>query len=325
MQQPAFQKIADFRRDQIITGFFLVKNLTLKTSPKNNRQYGDYQLADQTGEINAKLWEVADPAACPDVGSFIKVQGLVTEYQGKPQLRIDRMRLVTEEDPVDMGELVPSAPEDSRSMLKELGEYIERIEDEQLHALVEAYVAEVEQQLPYYPAALRNHHSIRAGLVYHTLSMLRMADGVLAVYPFLRRDLLFAGVIIHDLAKTEELDAKNTGIATQYTREGALLGHITQGIVLVDRLGRQLDTDTELVTLLEHMILSHHYEPEFGSPKRPMFPEAEVLHYLDILDARMYDFQKIEEGLKPGEFSEPVWLLQNRKLYKPQWGSEANQ
>lgn len=222
-----------------------------------------------------------------------------------------------------MGELVPSAPEDSRSMLKELGEYIERIEDEQLHALVEAYVAEVEQQLPYYPAALRNHHSIRAGLVYHTLSMLRMADGVLAVYPFLRRDLLFAGVIIHDLAKTEELDAKNTGIATQYTREGALLGHITQGIVLVDRLGRQLDTDTELVTLLEHMILSHHYEPEFGSPKRPMFPEAEVLHYLDILDARMYDFQKIEEGLKPGEFSEPVWLLQNRKLYKPQWGSKA--
>lgn len=323
MQQPAFQKIADFRRDQIITGFFLVKNLTLKTSPKNNRQYGDYQLADQTGEINAKLWEVADPTACPDVGSFIKVQGLVTEYQGKPQLRIDRMRLVTEEDPVDMGELVPSAPEDSRSMLKELGEYIERIEDEQLHALVEAYVAEVEQQLPYYPAALRNHHSIRAGLVYHTLSMLRMADGVLAVYPFLRRDLLFAGVIIHDLAKTEELDAKNTGIATQYTREGALLGHITQGIVLVDRLGRQLDTDTELVTLLEHMILSHHYEPEFGSPKRPMFPEAEVLHYLDILDARMYDFQKIEEGLRPGEFSEPVWLLQNRKLYKPQWGSKT--
>ena len=323
MQQPAFQKIADFRRDQIITGFFLVKNLTLKTSPKNNRQYGDYQLADQTGEINAKLWEVADPTACPDVGSFIKVQGLETEYQGKPQLRIDRMRLVTEEDPVDMGELVPSAPEDSRSMLKELGEYIERIEDEQLHALVEAYVAEVEQQLPYYPAALRNHHSIRAGLVYHTLSMLRMADGVLAVYPFLRRDLLFAGVIIHDLAKTEELDAKNTGIATQYTREGALLGHITQGIVLVDRLGRQLDTDTELVTLLEHMILSHHYEPEFGSPKRPMFPEAEVLHYLDILDARMYDFQKIEEGLRPGEFSEPVWLLQNRKLYKPQWGSKT--
>ena len=323
MQQPAFQKIADFRRDQIITGFFLVKNLTLKTSPKNNRQYGDYQLADQTGEINAKLWEVADPSACPDVGSFIKVQGLVTEYQGKPQLRIDRMRLVTEEDPVDMGELVPSAPEDSRSMLKELGAYIQRIEDEQLRALVAAYVAEVEQQLPYYPAALRNHHSIRTGLAYHTLSMLRMADGVLAVYPFLRRDLLFAGVIIHDLAKTEELDAKNTGIATQYTREGALLGHITQGIVLVDRLGRRLGTDTERITLLEHMILSHHYEPEFGSPKRPMFPEAEVLHYLDILDARMYDFQKIEESLKPGEFSEPVWLLQNRKLYKPRWGSEA--
>ena len=74
--------------------------------------------------------------------------------------------------------------------------------------------------------------------------------------------------------------------------------------------------------MLEHMILAHHYEPEFGSPKRPMFPEAEVLHYLDILDARMYDFQKIDEGLKPGEFSEVIWLLQNRKLYKSQWGNE---
>ena len=322
MQQPVFSKIADFSRDQIVTGFFLVKNFTLKTSPKNNRQYGDYQLADQTGEINAKLWEVADAAACPDVGSFIKVHGLVTEYQGKLQLRIDRMRLIDENDPVDMRAMVPSAPEDSKSMGEELQGYVESIKDQDLHELVAAYVAEVEGQLPYYPAALRNHHSIRSGLLYHTLSMLRMADGVLAVYPFLRRDILIAGVIIHDLAKVEEMDARNTGIATQYTREGAMLGHITQGIVQVDRLGQRLGTNPELVTMLEHMILAHHYEPEFGSPKRPMFPEAEVLHYLDILDARMYDFQKIDEGLKPGEFSEVIWLLQNRKLYKSQWGNE---
>ena len=322
MQQPVFSKITDFSRDQIVTGFFLVKNFTLKTSPKNNRQYGDYQLADQTGEINAKLWEVADASACPDVGSFIKVQGLVTEYQGKLQLRIDRMRLIDENDPVDMRAMVPSAPEDSKSMAEELHSYIDSIQDPDLHELVAAYVAEVENQLPYYPAALRNHHSVRSGLLYHTLSMLRMADGVLAVYPFLRRDILIAGVVIHDLAKVEEMDARNTGIATQYTREGAMLGHITQGIVQVDRLGQRLGTNPELVTMLEHMILAHHYEPEFGSPKRPMFPEAEVLHYLDILDARMYDFQKIEEGLNPGEFSEAIWLLQNRKLYKSQWGNE---
>lgn len=322
MQQPVFSKITDFAKDQIVTGFFLVKNFTLKTSPKNNRQYGDYQLADQTGEINAKLWEVADASACPDVGSFIKVQGLVTEYQGKLQLRIDRMRLIDDNDPVDMRDMVPSAPEDSRTMGDELRSYVDSIQDPDLHGLVAAYIDEVESQLPYYPAALKNHHSIRSGLLYHTLSMLRMADGVLAVYPFLRRDILIAGVIIHDLAKVEELEARNTGIATQYTREGALLGHITQGIVQVDRLGQKLGTDPELVTMLEHMILAHHYEPEFGSPKRPMFPEAEVLHYLDILDARMYDFQKIDEGLNPGEFSEVIWLLQNRKLYKSHWGHD---
>ena len=322
MQQPVFSKVADFARDQIVTGFYLVKNFTLKTSPKNNRQYGDYQLADQTGEINAKLWEIADASACPDVGSFIKVQGLVTEYQGKLQLRIDRMRLIAENDPVDMREMVPSAPEDGKSMTAELMGYVKSLQDPEIRSLVEAYIQEVETQLPYYPAALRNHHSVRSGLLYHTLSMLRMADGVLAVYPFLRRDILIAGVIIHDLAKVEEMDARNTGIATQYTREGVLLGHITQGIVQVDRIGQRLNTNPEIVTMLEHMILAHHYEPEFGSPKRPMFPEAEVLHYLDVLDARMYDFQKIEEGLNPGEFSDAVWLLHNRKLYKSHWGNE---
>jgi 3'-5' exoribonuclease len=93
----------------------------------------------------------------------------------------------------------------------------------------------------------------------------------MAVYPFLNRDLLVAGVIIHDLAKTDELVAKNTGIATAYTRDGALLGHIIQGVTMVDRIGRELGTNEELLSMLEHMVLTHHYEPEYGSPKRPMF------------------------------------------------------
>lgn len=314
-----FQKIADFQRDQIITGFFLVKNLTLKTSPKNNRQYADYQLADQTGEINAKLWEVNAAEDCPDIGSFIKVQGLVTEYQNRPQLRIDRIRLIEEDDPVDMGAMVPSAPEEGKSMMTALWQQIDAIKNDQMRALVGAYVKSLEKELTYYPAALRNHHSIRGGLIFHTLTMLKIAQGLLPTYPFLNEDLLISGVIIHDLAKIEEMDAKNTGIATAYTREGALLGHITQGIITLDRLGRELKTDQEILTMLEHMVLSHHYEPDFGSPKRPMFAEAEVLHYLDILDARMYDFQKVEDTIAAGEFSEPVWLLDNRKLYKPSW------
>ena len=319
MATPVFQTIAEFRNDQIVTGFYLVKNKTIKTSPKNNKQYGDYQLADQSGEINAKLWEVEDAAACPDVGSFLKIQGYVTEYQGKLQLRIDRMRPVTDADPVDMRTIVPSAPEDGKAMVEELRSALDRIVNPEIKRLVTAYVEEIGQMLVYYPAALRNHHSIRAGLAYHTLSMLRVADGILKVYPFLNADLVIAGVIVHDLAKTDELDAEVTGIARQYTREGQLLGHITQGVVRIDRLAQKLGIDPEVAVMMEHMVLAHHYEPEYGSPKRPMFPEAEVLHYLDILDARMYDFRKVEEGLKPGEFSDAVFLLQNRKLYKPTW------
>jgi 3'-5' exoribonuclease len=110
--------------------------------------------------------------------------------------------------------------------------------------------------------------------------------------------------------------AGELGIVSEYTTEGELLGHIVQGVKMVDRAAREVGADTEVSLLLQHMILSHHYEPEFGSPKRPMIPEAEVLHYLDIIDARMYDMGKVLSHVEAGSFSDKVWLLHNRKLYK---------
>jgi 3'-5' exoribonuclease len=310
-----FVNIADMQKGMTVTGFYIVRNMAIKTSA-NNKVYGDYMLADKTGEINGKLWEVADPAACPDVGAFLKVQGLVTEWQGKLQLRIDRFREVNDEDPVEIGDLVPAAPEEPESMFDELLIYIESIGSEPIRAIVSRLVDERREQLLYYPAALKNHHSIRSGLLFHTLSMLRLADGVLKVYPYLDADLLRAGIIAHDLAKVSELDAATSGVATQYSSDGLLLGHIVQGVVEIDRIARDTGADPEIVTLLKHMVLSHHYEPEYGSPRRPMFPEAEILHYLDIIDARMFDMHKTLEPLEPGTFSENVWTLENRKLYK---------
>lgn len=146
--------------------------------------------------------------------------------------------------------------------------------------------------------------------------MLMTGLRVCEVYPILDRDLVAAGVIIHDIEKLNEIESNKYGVSPGYSFEGQMLGHIVQGIKYIDRLAAELGIPDEKAVMLEHMILSHHYEPEFGSPKKPLFPEAEVLHYLDILDARMFDMEEALRGLEPGEFSDRIWILDNRRIYK---------
>jgi len=140
---------------------------------------------------------------------------------------------------------------------------------------------------------------------------------ICGVYTDLNQDMVATGVIIHDMEKLNEIESNEYGISPGYSMEGQLLGHIVMGVKSLDRITEKLDFPREKALMLEHMILSHHYEPEFGSPKRPLFPEAEVLHYLDILDARMFDMYDALAATEPGEFSDRVWTLDNRRLYKP--------
>jgi len=146
--------------------------------------------------------------------------------------------------------------------------------------------------------------------------MLLTGDQISLIYNNLNRDLLFAGIILHDIAKLDEMDASILGIVSDYTPEGNLLGHIIQGIKQIDRAAEQVGADKETAVLLEHMLLSHHYHPEFGSPKKPMFPEAELLHYIDMIDARMYTMEQVLQNTETGGFSERVWELENRNLYR---------
>ena len=203
-------------------------------------------------------------------------------------------------------------PED---MLGEILKYVIQIKNRDIKEIVSRALNEKKEKLIYYPAAMKNHHSIRSGLLYHIMTMLRLGERVCEVYTHLNKDLLYAGVILHDLEKIGEMDSNELGVVGSYTTEGMLLGHIVQGIKMIDRIGKQVDADPEIVILLQHMLLTHHYEPEFGSPKRPMIPEAEILHYLDVMDARMYNLQKELEEIKQGEFDK-IWVLHNRQLYK---------
>lgn len=161
------------------------------------------------------------------------------------------------------------------------------------------------------------HHAERSGLLHHTTTMLRAAQALLPIYPYLNRSLLLCGVIAHDLCKIDELSAGELGIASEYTKEGNLLGHIVQGVAHVREVGAQLGLSQEVLLLVEHMILSHHEIPEYGSPKPPLFPEAQMLHLLDMMDARMFAMHEALLITPKGAFSDRVRALEGRKLYHP--------
>lgn len=308
-QQP---RLAEMIKGQVFDGFLLTRAAAQKTS-SNGGKYLDMTLCDISGEVNAKMWDGLTPA--PAVADVLRIRGMMQEYNGRPQFRVDKMRPATEADDFDMSCLAPCAPDSPEKMRGEIYARTEAIADPQLRALVLARLDECGEQLNYYPAASKLHHAERSGLLHHTGTMLRMAGYVCEVYPQLDADLLAAGVILHDLCKIGEMDSDEIGMVSDYTPEGLLIGHLVAGVAEISRLGRELGVRKELLMMVEHMILSHHDLPEYGSPKPPMFPEAEALHTLDLLDARMFEMTRALQNAQPGGFTERIWSLE-RRLYR---------
>lgn len=311
--------ISDFQKNEDITSYFLVKSIAFKVG-SNKKTYLDLLLADCTGEINGKKWDVSDEEITGlqriKEGSVIKIRALVTEWNGMKQLRIARIRMTGSEDQIDMNDYVKAAPEDPQEMYDYIYGKAEGFEDRELSCICTAILERRKDKLMYYPAAQKNHHAELAGLLYHEKRMLMMAERVCQVYTNLDPDLLMAGVILHDIEKIDEIKANELGVSPGYSFEGKMLGHLVLGVREIEKIAIELGISHEKAVLLEHMMLTHHYEPEFGSPKKPLFPEAEMLHYLDMIDAKMYDMQEVLQKTEPGEFSERVWTLDNRTLYR---------
>ncbi len=299
-------------KNQMFEGYVLVKASEQRTSSTGSK-FLDMTLGDVSGEFNAKMWDgtVQPPAA----GTVVKIRAMMQEYNNRPQLRVDKLRPVTEKDNVDMSLLLPCAPYPPEDMLSVIKSRVDRMQDEELKRLVTYRLDQCGEALMYYPAATRLHHAERSGLLHHTSTMLRMADAVCGIYTQLDGDLLAAGVILHDLCKITEIRADASGVAIDYSREGQLLGHIVRGVSELDKACEALSVREETRLMLEHMILSHHDLPEYGSPKPPMFPEAEVLHVLDLLDARMFEMDNALKNVAPGTFTERIWSL-DRRLYR---------
>ena len=313
--------VCQLQKDMRFEGFLLVRSAEKRKDIKGN-DYVDMNLADRTGEINCKIWNWNAEEDTPEAGSTVKVRGTVQEYNGRLQLRVEKWRAATAEDPVDMGQLVPCAPRKPEDMMSEIRETVSSFRSENLRKLTEGMLEDAGSDLSWFPAAQRMHHAERSGLLHHTSDMLRLAKAMLEVYPWLNRDLLLAGVIIHDLGKMDELKSDKAGNVSDYTRDGQLLGHLVRGITNLNRVADRLNIHGETVVLLEHMLLSHHGESEYGSPKAPMFPEAEALHWIDITDARMNTMKGVQDKTPEGAFSEKIFSL-DRRVYHPAYTDDA--
>ena len=310
-----YKKIRDFNLDERIDGFFMIKDIEVRTA-NNGNKFLDLTLTDNSGDINAKVWDYKEEDDTYNQNDIIKIRGDISEWQGKKQLKIIKIRGKIEDDDVNIEEFVQSAPLRSEDMYKTIINYIDGMENDHIKKLTYHIVVENKDKLLYYPAAKKNHHSIRGGLLYHIVRMLNTGESLSDIYEFVNRDLLYAGIILHDMSKIDEMDSNELGIVSEYTREGKLLGHLIQGIKNISRVSEKLGIDKEISLLIEHMILSHHYYPDYGSPKKPMIPEAELLHHIDTIDATMYDMEKALKGVEESEFTERVWSLDKRSIYK---------
>ena len=317
MQQPT---VASLRPNAKFEGFLLVRTGEQRTS-SNGGKYLDMTLCDTTGDINCKMWDGTVPP--PKQGGIVKVRGTVQEYNGRLQMRIERLRSPGPEDDVDVSRLMPCAPEKPEDMLREINCVIDGMKTPELQAITREMLAMCGDRLRYFPAAQRVHHAERSGLLHHTLSVLRAAEAVLPLYPFLNADLLRAGCIVHDLSKTAEFISDESGNVSDYSAEGQLLGHLVHGVAQVQEAARRCGAQGEYALLLSHMVISHHGLPEHGSPRPPMFPEAEMLHLLDDMDAKMNEMEGVMRRTPAGAFSEKIWTL-DRRLYHPRLQEEAS-
>ncbi len=294
-------------------GFVILKKCEEKKT-KNGSYYLDLIIGDKDGEMSGKWWDYT-PNGMFQQDMIVKIRGQVEQYKGNDQFRVIQMRPAVDSDEYKLSDLVPAADIGGEQLYDMVISRVNHFKDEDLKSIVSKILTENRENLISYPAALRLHHAMVGGLLYHTMSIVRMAEELCRIYDNINKDLLLSGIILHDVAKTRELETGPSGLAKGYTVEGELLGHLVMGAMAVKDAAKELGISGEKVTLLEHMIISHHGVPEYGAAVRPMFLEAEILSALDSLDATIFEINNTLSGVDTGKFSDRQWALDNRKLY----------
>lgn len=312
--------IKDLITNDEFVGFYLLKELELKqTNTSPAKDYFDLVLCDASGQLPAKYWDVKETERDNfSPMTLVKVQGIVQLYREKPQVKITRIRNIRDEDGVSLTDFIRTAPMGSTELLEVIDRVIGSISDPAIRDIVSFCVDKVREKLAHYPAAKMHHHAYFAGLAYHIVRMLEIGEFLCKQRPFLNADMIKAGIILHDIAKPEEMIAQ-LGVVTDYSTQGKIIGHIAMAASWITEaaLRLELPLDSQQVIGLQHLILSHHNLGEWGSPVHPQTAEAVALHHIDALDAKL---QMAEDALSATSdkelWTQPIRGLENKALYK---------
>lgn len=296
-----------------VEGFYILKEAYQKIS-SNGKPFLSAVIADKTGTMDVKVWDYAGPVGTQeDVGKIIKIRGDVSEFKGNPQLSLSNIRMALPEDNCDTVRLVAAAPIDKDETVRKVRTLVDSMEDLDYRQVARTMLERHLAAFASIPAAKSVHHSFLSGLLMHTANMMAMADFLSGQYAsVIDRSLLLTGTLLHDFAKEIEFRFSDLGIVTDYSVKGQLLGHLVMGAQEVAQVCAELGTPEEKSLLLQHMILSHHGEPEYGAAVKPMFAEAELLSYIDMVDSRMEIYAELLPSVAEGSFSGRVFALDKR-------------
>lgn len=271
---------------------FVVSNKQLSTT-QTGKPFIKCFVGDRTRQVPARMWNATQAIfnAMPE-GGFLRLAGKVESYQDNLQFIVDRFWIVDDPAEIVLEHLMPHTTKNIPQMFERLTSIVRSVKNKHLLALVDAYLADADlmEKFRRSPAATTFHHSFIGGLLEHTLNMLEVGDAICPHYPLISRDLVIVGIFLHDIAKTWELSSET---AFAYTDGGHLVGHIVKSAIWVEFKAKEAEAKLgepippSIVSVLQHLILSHHGEPEFGAARVPASPEAILIHYIDNIDAKM--------------------------------------
>ena len=295
-----------------VTSQFLISNVN-KGVNNLGSPYLNVELRDATGQLPAKKWEItSEDEATFVIGNVAEITAEIIKYKDALQAKIITAKLLNEED-IDVVRLVQSSPVPKAELEKSFNGFVSSVKDNDCKALLNYFIKKYDNKLFVYPAASSIHHEYSSGLLMHIVSMCKMGDFIASNYSNINRDLLITGIILHDIGKLTELEGP---VIYHYSLEGKLLGHISIMAAEIKEASNKLGLTSEVPLLLEHMILAHHGQHEYGSPVLPLTSEALALHLIDNTDSKLTILNKALDETKEGEFTQKVFALDSRLFYK---------
>ena len=307
------KKVIDFVEGENIETNLLITFLD-KCVTNNGKPYLNLILQDDSKDIDAKLWDVK-----PEMLKFLEVGKVyhffleINTYRSKLQAKVVNVLPVAQNE-VNIDDYIFKSPIPKEELMNNIQEGLNHINNENIVKIVTSALDYYDNKVYIYPAATKIHHNFIGGLATHISGMIKLAMAIASLYPSINRDYLLAGVILHDLGKIEEFHSESVN---EYSIQGKLLGHISIMDARLLEIGNQLGlADSEELMILRHMILSHHGQPDYGSPVRPETLEAEILNFIDNIDARVNIIEKALQDVSVGGFSDRIFALDNRQFYK---------